>query len=204
MLFTIKQVASVSHQLGRRAFCEAYGVSGWDSTFEHYKRFGDWLHGARHRFHGPAPGLLHRARRAQARPSAELHRRLALVAVLPAARRPPGARELYALARQPPQNRLLLLEPTTSGFLWARRAGAPRRNSTRMRQSNGALIQFLADHQVDFDLGDEYIIEWFGRQDGQKFVLGKASYDLLVWPEHMVQSPAPDAAPSGKLPRRRR
>ena len=43
MLFTIKQVASVSHQLGRRAFCEAYGVSGWDSTFEHYKRFGDWL-----------------------------------------------------------------------------------------------------------------------------------------------------------------
>ena len=43
MLFTIKQVASVSHQLGRRAFCEAYGVSGWDSTLEHYKRFGDWL-----------------------------------------------------------------------------------------------------------------------------------------------------------------
>ena len=33
----------MSHQLGRRAFCEAYGVAGWDCTFEHYKRFGDWL-----------------------------------------------------------------------------------------------------------------------------------------------------------------
>ncbi|MGA2266569.1 MAG: IMP dehydrogenase, partial [Phycisphaerae bacterium] len=39
----IRQLASVAHQLGRRTLCEAYGVSGWDSTFEHYKRMGDWL-----------------------------------------------------------------------------------------------------------------------------------------------------------------
>lgn len=184
MLFTIRQVASVSHQLGRRAFCEAYGVAGWDSTFEHYKRFGDWLqvHGINFMNQHLAFSTVRGARKRDHPqsftdvspwwPYYRLHGDYL-------------GRVSYMLSRGVAKNRLLLLEPTTSGFLWARRA-EPVPEFNAMRRSNGELIQFLADHQVDFDLGDEYILEWFGKEEGRKMVLGKAAYDLLVWPEHMV------------------
>ena len=54
-----------------------------------------------------------------------------------------------------------MLQQTTSGFLLARRGG-PTPELDKMRANNAEMNQFLADHQVDFDLGDEYMIEWFG------------------------------------------
>lgn len=184
MLFTIRQVASVARQLGRRAFCEAYGVAGWDSTFEHYKRFGDWLqvHGIDFMNQHLAFATVRGARKRDHPqsftdvspwwPYYKLHGDYL-------------GRVSYMLSRGESRNRLLLLQPTTSGFLWARR-GEDVPEFGRMRKSNGELIQFLADRQVDFDLGDEYIMEWFGKQENRKMVLGKAAYDLLVWPEEMI------------------
>ena len=55
-----------------------------------------------------------------------------------------------------------------------------------MRTDNAELNQFLVDRQVDFDLGDEYMIEWFGKQQARQFVIGKAAYDVVVWPENMT------------------
>ncbi|HWB95522.1 MAG TPA: hypothetical protein VG672_02440, partial [Bryobacteraceae bacterium] len=95
------------------------------------------------------------------------------------------ARVSYLLTRGRPHNRLLLLEATTSGFLWARRGGATP-ELERMRRDNAELIQALADRQVDFDLGDEYILEWHGKADGARLAVGNARYDLLVWPANMV------------------
>ncbi len=184
MLFTIKQVASVSHQLGRRAFCEAYGVAGYDSTFEHYKRFGDWLmvhgidfidqhlsyvtiRGARKRDHPQSFSDV-----SAWWPYYKLH----------------GdhiGRVSYMLSRGEARNRVLLLVPTTSGFLYARKAEKTPELDT-MRRENGDLIQQLADLQVDFDLGDEYMMEWYGKQAGRKFAIAKASYDLIVWPKNMA------------------
>ncbi|MBI3694157.1 MAG: hypothetical protein HY238_04875, partial [Acidobacteria bacterium] len=46
--------------------------------------------------------------------------------------------------------------------------------------------QFLADHQVDFDLADEYILEWYGKADGRRLAIGRASYELVVWPEDLI------------------
>ena len=184
MLFTIRQMASVSHQLGRRAFCEAYGVAGWDSTFEHYKRFGDWLmvngvnfmdqhlafstvRGARKRDHPQSftdvsPWW----------PEYRLHADHL-------------ARVSYLSSRSEPRNRVLLLTPTTSGFLIARR-GASTPELNKMRADNADLNQFLADHHVDYDLADEYMIEWLGKEEGRRFAIGKASYDLLIWPPNMT------------------
>ncbi len=184
LLFTIKQVASVSHQLGRRAFCEAYGVAGWDGTLEHYKRFGDWLmvhginfmdqhlafsttRGARKRDH-PQSFTDHSAWWPYYRTSGDHLGRVSFLSSISEAR-----------------NRVLVLTPTTSGFLWARRGGATP-ELERMRADNAELNQFLADHQVDFDLGDEYMIEWFGKEEGKKLTIAKASYDVIVWPKNMT------------------
>ncbi|HWB98956.1 MAG TPA: glycosyl hydrolase, partial [Bryobacteraceae bacterium] len=163
MLFTITQVASVAHQLGRRAFCEAYGVSGWDSTIEHYKRFGDWLmvHGINFVDQHLAFATVRGARKRDHPQS------FTDVAAWWPYYRTHGdhlARVSYLLTRGRPHNRLLLLEATTSGFLWARRGGATP-ELERMRRDNAELIQALADRQVDFDLGDEYILEWHGKAD---------------------------------------
>ena len=184
MLFTIKQVASVAHQLDRRAFCEAYGVSGWDSTFEHYKRFGDWLmvHGINFIDQHLAFSTVRGARKRDHPqsfsdvspwwPYYKLHGDYL-------------GRVCYLLSQGTARNRLLVLEPTTSGFLWARR-GSQTPELEELRRSTDRLVQFLADRQLDFDLADEYILQWFGKIDGRKIKVGKADYDLLVWPAHTV------------------
>lgn len=184
LLFTIKQLASVSHQLGRRAFCEAYGVAGWDSTFEHYKRFGDWLmvHGVNFMDQHLAFSTIRGARKrdhpqsfSDVSPWWPYYRTHA----------DHLARFSFLSSRSQSRNRVLVLQQTTSGFLLARRAG-PTPELEKMRENNAEMNQFLADRQVDFDLGDEYMIEWFGRQDGRRFVIGKASYDLLILPPDML------------------
>jgi hypothetical protein len=184
MLFTVRQLSSVTHQLGRRAFSETYGAAGWDSTFEHYKRMGDWLivhgvnvidqhlsfttiRGARKRDHPQSFSDV-----AAWWPYYRLHA-------------DHTARLCYVMAQGVAPNRLLVLEPTTSGFLWARR-GDDTPEMWELKASYGELNQFLADHQVDFDLGDEYLLEWFGEVQGQQLVIGKAAYDLVVWPAKMI------------------
>ena len=150
-------------------------------TLQALRRLAD---GARRQLHEPAPfALTTDSRRAQTRPSAELQRRVAVVAVLQAARRSSGARVLPFQPQRAAQSRALL-EQTTSGFLLARR-GAATPELVKMRSNNAELNQFLADHQVDFDLGDEYMLEWFGKADGRKLTIGRAGYDLVLWPPDM-------------------
>ncbi|MBS1877317.1 MAG: hypothetical protein JSU00_29165 [Acidobacteria bacterium] len=184
MLFTIKQVASVSHQLGRRAFCEAYGVSGWDSTLEHYKRFGDWLmvHGIDFMDQHLAFSTVRGARKRDHPqsftdvsawwPYYKIH----------------GdhlGRVSFLLTRGESRNRVVMLEPTTSAFLVSRKAG-PHSDLEDMRRDNAELNQYLADHQLDFDLADEYMLEWFGKASNRSLTIGDASYDLVIWPANMT------------------
>jgi hypothetical protein len=120
LLFTIKQVASASAQLGRRSFCEAYGVAGWDSTFEHYKRFGDWLqvHGIDFINQHLSFATVRGARKRDHPQSFSdvspwwAHYRLHGDHV---------GRMSAAIAQSESRNRLLVLLPTTTGFLHARR-----------------------------------------------------------------------------------
>lgn len=184
LLFTIRQVASVAHQLGRRAFVEAYGVAGWDSTLEFYKSYGDWLlvhginfldqhlsfttiRGARKRDH-PQSFSDHAAWWPYYRVHADHVARVSLVS-----------------SGTEPRNRVLVLTPTTSGFLLARRAG-PLDELERLRTENGELNQLLADNQIDFDVGDEYILEWFGSAAEGRLQVGQARYELLVLPGGLI------------------
>ena len=95
------------------------------------------------------------------------------------------ARWSWLLSNTRPRNRMLLLTPTTSGFLLARR-GAATPELASMREDNANLIQALADRQTDFDLGDEYILEWFGKIDGKRLQVGQSTYELVVWPANMT------------------
>jgi len=53
------------------------------------------------------------------------------------------------------------------------------------KTDQGALVQLLADHQVDFDLGDEYLLDWLGSVEGDRLRVGQIAYDVVVWPRHM-------------------
>ncbi|HWR54754.1 MAG TPA: glycosyl hydrolase, partial [Bryobacteraceae bacterium] len=184
MLFTIKEVASVAHQMGKRAFVEAYGGAGFDSTFEYYKRMGDWLivHGInsvdQHLSYGTVRGARKR----------DYPQSFSDVAEWWANYRPHGEhlhRLSYALSQGVARNRVLVIPATTSGFLAARRHG-PQTELENLRRANALLTQFLADHQVDYDFGDEYILEWLGDAQQRKLKVGQASYDLIVLPEQMT------------------
>ncbi len=183
-LFTIRQMTSVAEQLGRRAFSESFGVSGFDADFEHFKRLGDWLlvHGIN--FINPCQswGTVRGARKRDYPPTFTdasgwwpYYRYHA----------DHMSRVSYMLTRGKARKRVLVLEPTTSGFLLARRGTQPPALA-EMRQDFSNLVQTLADYQVDFHLGDEYILEWFGKPDGKRIAVGQQSYDVLVWPRHMT------------------
>ncbi len=95
------------------------------------------------------------------------------------------ARLCYVMSQGAAAHRVLVLEPTTSGFLWARRGGETPELAS-LRETFGELNQFLADHQVDFDQGDEYILEWFGGVHSRRINVARAIYDLLVWPRGLI------------------
>jgi hypothetical protein len=184
MLFTIRQVASVARQLGRRGFCEVYGAGGWDKDFQRLKQMGDWL--IVHGINFFSPHLAHTTiRGARKRDYPQSFSDVSAWWPYYRLHADHMARLCYPLAQGVAPNRLLILEPTTSGFLWARRGGDTP-ELKQLGESYDTLNQFLADHQVDFDLGDEYMIEWFGANRGKQFVIAKAAYDLVVWPKGMT------------------
>ncbi|MCP5113669.1 MAG: hypothetical protein GY953_22780, partial [bacterium] len=93
-------------------------------------------------------------------------------------------RASLALTNGKARNRVLVLTPTTSAFLHARRVGAIPEFEA-IQKDTGAVVQALADHQVDFDIGDEYLLDWFGEVRGKQLAVGQQTYDLVIWPRHM-------------------
>jgi hypothetical protein len=90
------------------------------------------------------------------------------------------ARLSLALSSGDEVNRILVLEPTTSAWMYA----APKPND-RMMEIGKAFQEFItrmAHLQVEFDLGSENIIRDRGRVEGKQFVVGKRSYDLVILP----------------------
>lgn len=182
-LFTIRQMTSVAEQLGRRAMAESFGVSGFDADFEHFKRIGDWqmVHGINLINSCQSWGTVRGARKRDYPPTFTdasgwwPYYRLHADHL---------SRVSYMLTRGKTRMRVLVLEPTTSGFLSARR-DSPVPELLEMRKQYSDLVQLLADRQVDFHLGDEYILEWFGKQDGKRLTVGEQSYDIVVWPPAM-------------------
>ncbi len=186
MLFTMRMLLSVVNQLGiERTLAEMWGAGGWDSTVGDYKRIGDWALAHGINFFNPHLSLVTtRGARKRDHPQTfsdhsawwseikGLNDRI--------------ARLSFILSQGRMENRVLVLQPTTSAFLSATLTAEAQAEFERMRKEHGGLVQTLCDNQVDFDLGDEYILEEHGRIEKARLAVGREKYDLVIIPKGMT------------------
>ncbi|MGO8928911.1 MAG: glycosyl hydrolase [Limisphaerales bacterium] len=174
----VRELSSVANQLGmKRTLCEVYGAGGWDLRFEDMKRIGDWLEvlgvntldqhlsyvtirGARKRDH-PQSFSYHEPWWEAYHVSAEYLARLSL-----------------ALAQGEQVNRVLLLEPTTTA--WMYQGDAAKLNE--IGDSFFKLLMALEAAQVEYDIGDEDVIARHGSLDGRQLRIGNRTYRKVVLP----------------------
>ncbi len=174
----VKELSSVANQLGRaRTLCEAYGAGGWDLRFEDMKRIGDWLYvlgvntldehlsyitirGARKRDH-PQSFSYHEPWWPAYHVMAEYFTRLSLI---------------MSQGRQ--INRILVIEPTTTAWMYQGDAGQLNQVGGRFQQ----MLMALEQAQVEYDIGCEDIIARHGSTEGPRFKVGQCLYDTVVLP----------------------
>jgi hypothetical protein len=178
---TVKELASVANQLGRkRTLCEAYGAGGWDLRFEDMKRIGDWLYvlgvntlnehlsyitirGARKRDH-PQSFSYHEPWWDSYHVMAQYFTRLSLV-----------------LSEGEQINKILVIEPTTTAWLY-QPDSSHRQQLETLGQSFQDLINRLEAAQVEYDVGSEDIIARHGSVRGGELTVGERQYATVVLP----------------------
>ena len=181
---TVKELSSVANQMGRtRTLCEAYGAGGWDLRFEDMKRIGDWLYvlgvnfldphlsfitirGARKRDH-PLSFSYHTPWWEAYHISAEYFARLSV-----------------ALSAGRQINDVLLIQPTTTCWMYNKEGGDPHLNA--IGSSFEALIRQWERNQIEYDIGSEDIMTRWGSVDtaDKALVVGQARYKVVVLPPH--------------------
>ena len=188
----VRELASIANQMGaKRTLCELYGAGGWDLRFEDMKRIADWLavlgvntmdqhlsyvtiRGARKRdhpqsfsYHEPWWGAYH--------VSASYLARLSV-----------------ALSQGEQLNRILVLEPTTTAWMY-------QGDEAKLKELGDQffkLVMALEAGQVEYDLGSEDVIARHGALAGETVVrpegarrtqlrVGQRCYDTVVVPPMM-------------------
>lgn len=172
-----REISSVANQLGRsRTLVELYGAGGWDLRFEDMKRIADWLQvlgvntmdehlsyitirGARKRDH-PQSFSYHEPWWQDYHAHAVYLTRLSC-----------------ALSQGRQINRILVLEPTSTAWMWQ---GAPQLGELGNDFFN--LLMALERAQVEYDLGCEEVLRHHGKVENAQLVVGQARYDRVVLP----------------------
>src|SRR5690606_29952049 len=188
----IKEASSAAHQLNKeKVLCEVYGAGGWDATFEDFKRIADWLavHGItffnQHLTFSTIVGARKRDHPQSfdwREPWWKEYKNLADYM----------ARICYVMNSSKPLTRILVLHPTTSWFtkpassqqgnmLWEWDKVPPNSPLKRYTQ----FLEFLQQQQIDFDFGDEFILERHASVIEGVCKVGHAEYDLIIVPEAM-------------------
>lgn len=177
---SVKELASVASQMGRRrTLSETYGGAGWELRFEDMKRLGDWqaalgvnmmnqhlsfqtLLGAR-KYDYPQSFTYHEPWWSQYHVLANYFARLSL-----------------ALSAGEQVNSILILEPTTSAWLYA--GSRPNARMMEIGKEFQAYITDLEHRQVEYDLASENILKNNARVSGKSLVVGRRAYSTLVLP----------------------
>ncbi len=186
---SVKELASVANQLGRRrTLSETYGGAGWELRFEDMKRLGDWeyalgvnlmnqhlafetLVGARKHDY-PQSFTYHEPWWQHYHVLNDYFGRLSL-----------------ALSSGEQVNRILVLEPSSSAWMYAT-------SNPRMAEIGKLFQEFvtkLEGLQVEYDIGSENIIRDHGKAEGARFVVGRRAYDVLVIPPGTENLDSPTA-----------
>jgi hypothetical protein len=187
-----REIRSIANQLGKkRTFSETYGAAGWDLTFRDQKRIADWeyalgvnfmnqhisyvtIAGARKRDH-PQSFSYHEPWWPQYRVLGDYIGRLSV-----------------ALSKGEQKNDILVIEPTTTAWMyyspswapqWVNQGGWKKGKTGLLAESFHQFINDLERWQVDYDLGCEDIIRKHGKVENGKFGVGKCSYRLVILPE---------------------
>jgi hypothetical protein len=176
----VVELASVANQMGwGRTLCETYGGSGWDARFEDLKRIGDWVsvlgvntineHLSHITLRGARKGDYPISFSYQ-NPSWEAYHVLENYLT----------RVSYALTRGEQINRILVIEPTTTAWMYQGEGGGEMLG--KLGDTFQKLVTDLAKAQVEFDIGCEDIIARNGSVKDNTFVVGKRAYTTVVIP----------------------
>ncbi len=177
----VKELASVANQMGRRrTLSETYGGGTWEETFRDFKRLGDWEYALgvnfmnQHLSHMGIAG----ARKYDYPPTFSYHspwwdyyKELNMH----------YARLSMALSSGEQVNDILVLEPTTSVWLYYSYAGSDPA-LWKIAENFQAVVTAMEKAQIEYDLGSENIIRDHGRVENGKFVVGKRAYATVVIP----------------------
>ena len=176
-----RELSSIANQLGmKRTLCEVYGAGGWDLRFEDMKRIGDWLEvlgvntlnqhlsyvtirGARKRDH-PQSFSYHEPWWEAYHVSAEYLARVSL-----------------ALSQGEQVNRVLVLEPTTTAWMYQ----GDEAKLKKLGDSFFKLLMALEAAQIEYDIGDEDVIARYGSLAGRQLRIGNRTYRQVVLPPLM-------------------
>ncbi|MEN2984888.1 MAG: glycosyl hydrolase [Dictyoglomaceae bacterium] len=181
-ILTVKQVSSIANQLGKnRVISELYGCTGWEFTFEGQKWVGDWQYalGVNLRCQHLTLYTLRGCRKRDYPPSFNYHniwwKYNKIVEDY-------FARLSFMLSLGKVVRDILIIHPIESA--WCEFNGRNTEEIDEKGRDFQNLCKTLLGLHWDFDLGDESIIEKYGKIDKEKkeFVVGEGRYKLVILP----------------------
>jgi len=181
---SVKELASAANQTGRqRKLSETYGGAGWELTFTDMKRLGDWEYALgvnlmnQHLTYFSMTG----SRKSDYPPTFDYHEpwwnNYKCISLH-------YARVSAALSAGLQENDILVIEPTTSAWLYD---SYVKKNPyyAVIGQSFQSFITKLEKSQVEYDLGSENIMKDRGSVKGGKLIIGNCGYSKVVLPPLM-------------------
>ncbi|HWK57809.1 MAG TPA: glycosyl hydrolase [Parapedobacter sp.] len=180
----VKELSSVANQLGRtRTLSETYGGGGWELTLTDMKRLGDWQCALgvntlnQHLSHMTLLG----ARKYDYPQSFSYHNPLWPYY---ASQNQYFARLSLALSAGNQVNHILIIEPTTSAWMYSTFQSAnPRRDA--IGHEFQEFVTTLERAQSEYDLGSENVIKDHGSVRNAQFTVGARTYRTVVVPPGM-------------------
>jgi hypothetical protein len=175
-----KQASSAARQFDRTAFSELYGCSGQQCSFETRKWLGDWhlVHGITFLNHHLSLYSMRGERKRDYPPNVfyqqpwwEYNDRIADY----------FARTVYALRQGEAVADTLLLHPVQTGWL-EYSGGVDDSGIENLDDALADLVDRLLGAHVNFDFGDEILMESAASVDGEELRVGEVSYGRVVLP----------------------
>ncbi|KPK87854.1 MAG: hypothetical protein AMS27_01220 [Bacteroides sp. SM23_62_1] len=178
---SVRELRSVANQMGRRrTLSETYGGSGHELTFQDMKRNGDWeyvlgvnlmnqhlsfmtLMGDRKHDY-PQTFSYHSPWWDYYRYQNDYYGRLSM-----------------ALSAGEQQNHVLVIEPTTTAWMYYNSAG-DNQKLDEIESKFREFIDRMELFQIEYDLGSENILKDHGQVKDGKVVINQRSYDMVVIP----------------------
>ncbi len=179
-ILTVKQVASIANQLGKeRVLCEAYGTTGNYPSFADRKWIGDYLYvlGVNLLNHHLVPASMKGRRKRDyglnfhwSQPWWKYNRVIEDY----------FARLSYVLSQGMRVVDILVIHPISSA--WILYSPLNQSNVRDLDKRFKELLKNLLELHLDFELGDEMIIEKYGSVEKNLFRIGRAKYSIVILP----------------------